>query len=808
MKISYNWLKNYLDFDLSVNELAEILTDTGLEVEGVKRIDQVQGGLEGLIIGKVTDCVKHEDADRLKVTQVDIGTETLQIVCGAENINLNQKVVVATVGSTLYPKPDEPFKIKKAKIRGKASFGMICAEDEIGMGTSHDGIMVLNEDAIVGEKASSYFNLSCDYQLEIGLTPNRCDAMGHIGVARDLKAYLNFHQKENKKVKLPKISIPGVKNSLADFSIEVSDAELCPTYMGAVIENITIKASPEWLQKSLLAIDIEPINNIVDITNFVMFEYGTPLHAFDYSKIGNKIVVKKGSKNDLFTTLDGIERKLNGDELMITNGKENLCIAGVYGGLSSGISNETKSVFIESAIFDSTSVRKTSKSHGLQTDASFRFERGVDPTFTEAAINRAISLIIELSGGQLKLKPIIVGASNTEEIEIELSTKSLNNRLGINIDTEEVILILENLDFTCQIKGSDTIIATVPSYRRDVYRSEDIMEEVLRIYGFNQVPIPKKWHISFQNKEFDNSNEIQRSLSNWFVAHGFNEVINNSLSKEIFEEKPNKSLERTKVSILNPLSSELASMRRSLLTGLLENIKYNQNRQQSNLKLFEFGKIYEASEDGFHETRQLAFVITGNLKQDSWRNEGKAVDFFELKSICKTLGDKLGLKLKENTGDSSLFFDTVQYLTSRKDLLFEYGEISNELKNKVGFKGRVFAGILNIDLALSKNKKSTTSFKELPKTFFVKRDFSLILDKTISYSSIQKIARDSEKKLLKEINLFDVYEGKNLPQDKKSYAVSFVFQDAKETLQDSQIDGIMEKIRVKLKEELGAELRA
>lgn len=807
MKVSYNWLKNYIDFDLSVTELAKVLTDTGLEVEGVKRIDQVPGGLEGLVIGRVLECIKHEDADRLKVTQVDIGSEVLQIVCGAENVNTGQNVVVATVGSMLYPEPNKPFQIKKAKIRGKSSFGMICAEDEIGLGDSHDGIMILDENAEIGTKASTYFNLSCDYQLEIGLTPNRCDAMGHFGVARDIKAYLNYHKKDNKQLKLPKTDIPDVKDS-RDFSIKVAEPALCPTYIGAIIENIIIKPSPEWLKTALLSIDIEPINNVVDITNYVMFELGTPLHAFDLQKTGEKVVIKKSNKGELFTTLDGTERKLNGEELMITNGKENLCIAGVYGGLSSGISNESKSIFLESAVFDSTSVRKTSKAHGLQTDASFRFERGVDPSLTQIAMNRTISLILEHAGGELTLPPKTIDSRNTEEVKIDLNIKALNSRLGITIGKEEVINILENLDFKCEKSNNDNLYVTVPSYRRDVYRSEDLMEEVLRIYGFNQVPIPKKWHISFQNKEFDNTNEIHRTLADWLVSNGFNEVINNSLSKDLFGDQFDEKSSRAKVSILNPLSSELSSMRRSMIFGLLENIKYNQNRQHSDLKLFEFGKVYDKSEKGFHETRQLAFVISGNQKSESWKNDNKAVDFFELKSICQTLGDKLGIKHKEKKGEASVYFETYQQLNVKKHAFIEYGEISNEVKKQIGFKGKVFAGVLNVDIAMKYMKRNTTVFQELPKTFFVKRDFSLILDKTVNYDSIQKIALDSEKNLLKRINLFDVYEGKNLPENKKSYAVSFVFQHPQDTLQDAQIDPIMEKIRIRLQKELGAELRA
>ena len=796
-----------MDFDLSVKELAEILTDTGLEVEGIKRIDQVQGGLDGLVVGKVTECKKHSDADRLKITQVDVGSESLQIVCGAPNVDVGQNVIIALVGSTLYPEPDKPFKIKKAKIRGVASFGMICAEDEMGLGKSHDGILILENHARIGQKASEYFNLSSDYQLEIGLTPNRCDAMGHIGVARDIKAFLNFHRQANLELKLPKTELPkSTKKNLIDLSIEINESDLCPKYIGAIVNNVKIAPSPEWLQQALTAIDIEPINNIVDITNFVMFEYGTPLHAFDYSKVGDKIVVKKGEKNDVFKTLDGVDRKLTGEELMITNGTENLCIAGVYGGMTSGISETCTSVFLESALFNSTSVRKTAKAHGLQTDASFRFERGVDPTFTEMAMRRALSLILEISGGELIMNPKSVLSSIEKSTKIQLNTTTLNSRLGIQIEIEQIIDILENLDFICEKSSNEDLLLTVPSYRRDVYRSEDVMEEVLRIYGFNQVPIPKKWHISFQNNEYENTDRIERTLSNWFVSNGFNEVVNNSLSKDLFSNQKEEGKE--KVAILNPLSSELAFMRTSLLFGMLENIKHNQNRQQNNLKLFEFGKVYQKSKEGYHETRQLAFVITGNQKHESWRHQNESVDFFILKEVCQTVREKLGLKLKEADSTDSLYFDSAQQLNLKNEKVIEYGEVSNEIKKKIGFKGLVYAGVLNIDLAMNHRPKSATTFKELPKTFFVKRDFSLILDKSVSYASIQKIAKDSEQNLLKSINLFDVYEGNKLPENKKSYAVSFVFQHHQDTLQDAQIDLIMEKIRARLQKELGAELRA
>ena len=507
--------------------------------------------MEGLVIGKVIDCVKHKDADRLKITQVDIGTETLQIVCGADNVDANQKVVVAMVGSTLYPTPDSPFKIKKQRSDGEASFGMICAEDEIGMGDSHEGIMVLPDDAVVGQMASKHFNLSFDYQLEIGLTPNRCDAMGHIGVARDLKAYLNYHTNDNKEIKLPEIDVPSVKNNLADFSIEITDSELCSRYIGAVIEDVNVEPSPEWMQKALRTIDIEPINNIVDVTNYVMFEFGTPLHAFDYTKIGNKIVVQQSKKGESFTTLDGIERKLNGEELMITNGQENLCIAECTEVCLQEY-QMTPLPFSLNQPFSILPLFEKHLNHMVYRQTLVLDLRRRGHFFTEAAINRAISLILEISGGQLTLQPTKADYSEHKSLNLELNVPMLNDRLGIHLEIDQVILILENLDFECHQIDAKKINIKVPEYRRDVYRVEDVMEEVLRIYGFNQVPIPKKWHISFQNKEYDNSNEIQRTLSNWFVSNGFNEVVNNSLSNDLFENKLDKRLGNTKVSILNP----------------------------------------------------------------------------------------------------------------------------------------------------------------------------------------------------------------------------------------------------------------
>ncbi len=808
MKVSYNWLKNYLDFDLSPKEVSDILTDTGLEVEGLQKIEEVKGGLEGLVIGHVESCLKHPDADRLMITQVNVGSETLQIVCGAPNVDQGQKVVVATVGSTLYPENEKSFTIKKTKLRGVESTGMICSEYEIGLGKDHDGILVLDKKAKMGKPASSYFDLKTDYQLEIGLTPNRCDAMGHIGVARDLKAYLNYHENNKLKLKLPSTS---VKENDIDpaytVSIEIEDKDLCPRYIGAVIKEVQIGPSPEWLRKALESIGLEPINNVVDITNFVMYEFGTPLHAFDHKSIGRRICVKKAKKNEKFTTLDGVERTLKGEELMITNGKENLCIAGVFGGKKSGITKESKTVFLESAIFDAKSIRKTSKTHGLQTDASFRFERGVDPGFTMEAMERAISLIEEVAKGKLAMKPSSAEVKNEKPRRIKLNTDVLRTRLGISLKNNEIKKILDSLDFSCELKDDSNMNLMVPAYRRDVERPEDVMEEVLRIYGFNKVAIPKKWHISFPNRKPNQLENMMDSLSHWFVSNGFNEVINNSLSKDYFPDS-DKDKAKNEVGILNPLSSELDTMRTSLVYGLLENLKYNQNRQRSSLKLFEFGKTYAKIDAEYVESRKLSFVLTGKKGPELWNHKSEAVDFVDIKGICMGLTKILGLRLKEEEYKNSPYFSKAQKLSLKKKTIFEFGKVSDRLKKTIGVKGDAFIGILHLDEVIDIRGNTQVTFKELPKTFYVKRDFSLILDKDTPYESIERISKECDNKILQGLSLFDVYEGKNLPKNKKSYAISFTFQHENETLKDAQIDKIMERIRVRLNKELGAELRS
>ena len=803
MKISFKWLKNYLDFQLTPERTSEILTDTGLEIEGLRSFEEIQGGLEGIVIGEVMSCGPHPDADRLKVTTVNLGDEIVQIVCGAPNVRKGIKVVVSKVGATLYPKGEKPFKIKKAKIRGVESVGMICAEDEIGLGVAHEGIIILPDSAKVGLEASHYFEIYRDHQLEIGLTPNRCDAMGHIGVARDLKAFLNFHENANLEIKLPESVIKtGTTSQNKGVKINIENPELCPRYIGAVLDNVVVEPSPKWLKNHLKSIGLEPINNVVDVTNFVMFEFGTPMHAFDRNAIQNDISIKNAIKGTEFETLDGEKRKLTGSELMITSGGENLCMAGVFGGLHSGVSNKTTSIFLESAIFNATSIRKTAKAHALQTDASFRFERGVDPTFTEKAMLRAISLIQEITGARLAMEPVIIDHVDKTSKNISFSTTFLNNRLGTQLLTSEICKILSNLDFKCKNTLGENIEVTVPQYRIDVTRAEDVLEEVLRIYGFNKVALPKKWHISFPVEDGKNEENIQRTTSELFVSQGFNEVLNNSLRKNDLGDD-----EKTSVAILNPLSKELATMRKSLFFGLLETIEYNQNRQQVEQRIFEFGKSYFKTNDKYVETRELAFAISGKVNDQSWQYKTRNLDFFDLKQSCDNLMTKLGIKKKliEGANIDGLFERSYAY-TVGKDSLIEFGQVNTAHCKKAGVKSKTFIAIANWDLLL-KYSNAKTIFKELPKTFFVRRDFSLILDENVEYASIENEGYKANKKLLKDITLFDVYEGDKLPKGKKSYAVSFTFQDNDSTLQDSTIDPIMEDIRKKLEENLGAELR-
>lgn len=809
MKVSYNWLKQYTDITATPEELDKILTDTGLEVEGVDKIEAIKGGLTGVVVGEVMECEKHPDADKLKVTKVDVGTgELLQIVCGAPNVAKGQKVVVATVGTTLYPTPEEAFKIKLSKIRGVESAGMLCAEDELGLGKGHEGILVLDNNLKVGTPAAAVFELEDDYTIEIGLTPNRADAMGHIGVVRDYIAYENVNNAKQLSLTLPELKILEVKNQSAVVAISVENTDLCPKYAGITISGVEVKPSPAWLQKRLRAVGLSPINNIVDVTNYVMRELGTPLHAFDFAELNGKIVVKTAKAGERFVTLDGIERTLSENNLMITNGDKSLCIAGVYGGLNSGVKDTTTTIFIESAYFNPVSVRKTAKEHGLNTDASFRFERGVDPALTEYALRRCTSLILEVAGGEVAMSEKVVGTIETER-EVKFNYTRCNQLIGTEIPKETVDLIFKNLDIKIQSSVGDDAVLIVPAYRVDVTREADIIEEVLRIYGFNNIPLPEKMNMSVGVFPKPDIEKVQVTISEFLVGKGFNETLNNSLTKSVYVEKLGGSILKSEnnVPILNPLSQDLDVMRQSLIFNALETIEHNQNRQNSDLRVFEFGKVYHKYEN-YTENKRLLIAVTGKKYSENWNDISENHSFYSLKGIVLSVFRRLGLDkfLKEKAIDKTDLIDGIQ-LYILKNKVGQIGLVSNQLKKQFGIKNDVFIADLDWDAILSSLKMNKIVYKELPKTFAVRRDFSLLLDTTVKYAQIEEIARNTDKNLLKEVGLFDVYEGKNLPEGKKSYAVSFTFQDAEKTLQDLQIDGIMNKIRKGLEEQLGAELR-
>ena len=811
MKVSYNWLKQYVNTSVTPQEMDKILTDTGLEVESVEKIEAVKGGLEGVVVGEVLTCEKHPDADKLKVTTVNIGSgEPLQIVCGAPNVAAGQKVIVATVGCTLYPKPEEAFKIKLSKIRGVESQGMLCAEDELGLGESHAGILVLDPAIEVGTKAATYFELEDDYEIEIGLTPNRADAMGHIGVARDLIAYLNVHNNENLKLNWP--SVDAFKKGNADLKIEVSNetTETCPRYMGTSIKGVTVKPSPAWLQKRLRAVGLSPINNVVDVTNYVMRELGTPLHAFDAAELNGKVVVKLAKEGEKFVTLDGVERTLSASNMMITNGNENLCIAGVFGGKDSGIKDQTTDVFLESAYFNPVSVRKTAKFHGLNTDASFRFERGVDPGLTEYALKRAALLIQEVAGGEIAMDIVDIYPSKIENQQIEFSFERCNTLIGYAIPKEKVIQILENLDIKVLSEANGIAQLEVPAYRVDVTREADVIEEVLRIFGFNNVPLPEKLNTSILNFAKPDVEKVQSVISEFLVGKGFVEMLNNSLTSTAYIEKfggeafsANRNVE-----ILNPLSQELSVMRQSLIFNTLEVIEHNQNRQNPDLRVYEFGKVYHKYESGYAENKRFILAVTGRKEKEQWNATNDLLSYYSIKGYAKAIFARLGLDsmLSETALKNSLLQDGVQ-LSVLKKKVGEIGWISPALKKQFGIKNDVFIADLDWDAIIECLNYAKIKYTELPKTFEVRRDFSLLLNKKVTFSEIETIAKNCDKKILRQVGLFDVYEGKNLEEGKKSYAVSFTFQDTEQTLKDNQVDAVMDKIRKELETKLEAQLR-
>jgi phenylalanyl-tRNA synthetase beta chain len=811
MKISYNWLKTLINTDLTPEQMDEYLTSSGLEVEGIEPFESIKGGLKGIVIGEVIEKDKHPDADKLSTTKVNVGAaELLNIVCGAPNVAAGQKVLVAMIGAKLYPTTGEPFEIKKSKIRGAASEGMICAEDEIGLGTSHDGILILPNDAVVGTPAAEFFKLEQDYVLEIGLTPNRADAASHYGVARDLAAILNCKNNTNTfQAHLHNIfELPEASNiNTVDITIENTDA--CKRYSGLVISGITVKPSPNWLKKYLLAIGLRPINNIVDITNFVLHDLGQPLHAFDLEKVaGNKIIVKTGLEGTKFKTLDGTERTLLANDLMICNSHEPMCMAGVFGGLESGVSDNTTSIFLEAAYFNPAYVRKTSKQHGLKTDSSFRFERGTDPEMTINALKRAAALIFECAGGVLSMDLIDIYPEKLEPFQVAFSYHNCQSLIGKEIDKNIIKHIIQSLGITIEKEGNDGLLLSVPQYKTDVTREADVIEEVMRIYGYNNVEESTQIKFSASYADREKVTATDNTTANLLVGFGFYEMMGLSLTKEFYynEETP-------LVKILNPLSSDLNVMRNSMLFGGLETLAYNINRKQADLKLFEFGKTYQKVDadpiaNGFKyaETKHLTLFVSGRKYPENPFGENNKVDFAYLKACIESVLNKLSIKFKISELNDSNFSYGLSYSQKNKHLV-SFGLVDKSICKKLDVNTEVFYADFNWDNVLSLVGKTKLEFTEIPKFPSVRRDLALLLDKKITYKELEELAFNAERKLLKSVNLFDIYEGDKLEAGKKSYAVSFMLQDEEATLNDKQIDNVMQKLIKTYTEKLGATLR-
>jgi phenylalanyl-tRNA synthetase beta chain len=808
MKISYNWLKQFLQVDWEVTKTGELLTDLGLEVEGVETKESIKGSLKGVVTGKVLTCKQHENADRLKVTTVDLGDEKpVQIVCGAPNVAQGQKVLVATVGTTLYDKKGESFKIKKGKIRGEESFGMICAEDELGLGESHDGILVLDEDIATGTPAAEVFNIETDYVFEIGLTPNRSDAMSHFGVARDLRAGLIQNDLKLELIS-PSVSDFHVDERTLRFDVEVENKDLVPRYCGITITDIKVKESPEWIKNRLNAIGITPKNNIVDITNYVLHELGQPLHAFDAQKIkGNKIKVKNLEEGTKFTTLDEVERTLSADDIMICDADDNpLCIGGVFGGLKSGVTENTTSIFLETAYFNPVSIRKTAKRHGLNTDASFRFERGIDINCTKYALKRAALLIEEYAGGKMASDISDFYPIKMEDFQVFLSYDNAYRLIGQEIPKEKIKNILASLEIKINSETAGGLGLTIPSYRTDVQREADIIEEILRVYGYNNIEFSNKLNTSIT---FDDNKEtkIENIVANQLSALGFNETMANSLTKPEYITYSENSIDDAKVEMLNPLSNDLAVMRQSMLFSGLESVAYNLNRKNNALKFYEFGKTYHKYNDKYQEDKHLTLFATGNRTKDSWKTSVINSDFFYLKGVITAIFDRLGIqKLKAAPVNNDVFSEGIT-LGLGKIKLVEFGVVKPSILKKFGIKQEVLYADVNWDVILKFSGNKNIKVSGLTKFPSVKRDLALLLNSKTEFKDIYNLAFQAEKKLLKEVDLFDVYEGDNLPEGKKSYAVSFVLQDETKTLQDKQIDKIMQKLQLSFEKNLEAVLR-
>lgn len=804
MKIALNWLKNYINITQSPEELSETLTNTGLEVEGMEEIETVPGGLKGLVIGEVKTCEKHPNADKLSITTVDIGEEEpVQIVCGAPNVAAGQKVVVATVNSTLYPKPDESFQIKKSKIRGEVSMGMICAEDEIGMGASHDGIMVLDTDKPNGTPAAEYFNIESDIVYEIGLTPNRADAMGHIGAARDIKAVTG------EEVRFPSILDFKVDNQDLPIKVEVENKEACPRYSGVSITGVKVSPSPDWLQNALKSIGLQPINNIVDVTNFVMHELGQPLHAFNADKIsGNTIKVKNLSEGSKFITLDEKERKLSAKDLMICDGDSNpLCIAGVFGGIDSGVKDDTTKVFLESAYFSADSVRKTSQHHQLKTDASFRYERGTDPNITVYALKRAAILIQEVAGGQISSEiqdeyPVAI-----PDREVMMKYKNIDRLIGKKLEHDEIHTILNRLDIKTTDKTETGFKAIVPPYRVDVTREADVIEEIIRIYGFNNIDLPETLSSSYMASfpEVDPV-KMRKEAGLLLTANGFQEIMTNSLTKAVFSEQLDGFNPNENVEILNKLSEDLGVMRQDLMFTALDVLTYNINRRQTDLKFYEFGKVYKKINSKYKEEMRLGIYLTGKNEAENWIRKNESVKFHDLYSAVLKIFNKFNAESIENEEFHNDCFDYGLKLKIKQKVVAELGKLSKKALKLSGLKQDVFYANINWE-ALLKMVNVNIQFEPVSKFPEVKRDLSLVIDENVSYDEIKKISLKQAQYLISKIDVFDVYQGDKIEKGKKAYALSFTLQDKTKTLTDKIIDKTMDKLMKAFENEIGAIIR-
>ncbi len=821
MQISYRWLRNYIQTALLPEKIADILTSIGLEVELVDEFCSVKGGLEGFVIGEVLTCEKHPDADKLSVTTVNVGgDEPLGIVCGAPNVAAGQKVVVATVGTIIYA-GDDNFKIKKAKIRGVESAGMICSEDEMGLGASHDGIMVLDASAVPGTPAAEYFKIETDYIFEIGLTPNRIDAASHIGVARDLAAYLAVNT--NDFVKDRDFSIPSVEAFVVDnhdrhIDIVVENTDACPRYAGLTISGVTVGPSPEWLQNRLRSIGLSPVNNVVDVTNYVLHEMAQPLHAFDADKVsGGKVVVKTLPAGTSFVTLDSVERKLAADDLMICNASAGMCIGGVFGGQESGISDQTTSIFLESAYFNPIYIRRTAKRHGLNTDASFRFERGIDPNNTVYALKRAAMLIKEVAGGQISSNIIDIYPNPVKPFKIELNFRHVNKFIGQEIDPKTIKKILEALGIYIESHTAYAMVIEVPPYRVDVQREADVVEEILRIFGYNNIDFNDEQHSTLSYSQKPDREKVNNTISDFLSSCGFNEMMSNSLTKTSYYQDLESFKAEQCVNILNPLSQDLGCMRQTLLFGGLEAVLYNINHKSSDLKLYEFGNCYflETARDGhalkgYSEHQHLALFIAGDQAPANWNTPGKSSDFYTLKAYAENIFRRLGIYVASlkttEAGGNDIFAERLSY-SAGSELLAEAGCVHPKLLKQFDIKIPVYYADFHWDTVMQLLKKQNIIFTELPRFPEVRRDLSLLADKNVRFAEICEAAKRTERKLLKNINLFDVYVGDKIGNGKKSYAVSFTLQDPEQTLTDKQIEKTMQRIAEAIGRETGAQVR-